>query len=84
MVSIVNELYSDSADEYLEVTLTHSSGVAITLGSNGSAVMDTPDCVSYFLMTDLTFNEQMTLWVQLAGGNVESIKKLDWQSSDDD
>ena len=80
MVEIVKELHTGTDHRFGEVTLTHDSGVAISLYSNGSAVMDTPDAENYCLLESLSQNDQLMLWVQLAAGNVASLNKLDWKA----
>ena len=80
MVEIVKELHAETGNRFGEVTLTHDSGVSISLYSNGSAVMDTPDAENYSLLDDLSQDDQLMLWVQLAAGNVASLNKLDWKA----
>jgi hypothetical protein len=79
MVRMVKALYRQPPDTFAEVTLTHACGVAITLHPNGSAVMDEADTDTYDVLTDLTMDEQLMLWLQLALGNVSSLRKLEWR-----
>jgi len=79
MVFVVQQMYRANEEDFVEVTLTHASGVAVSLYPNGTAVLDTPDSNTYSILEDLTMNEQLMLWVQLAAGNIDSLNKLDWQ-----
>jgi hypothetical protein len=79
MVKLVQALYREPPDALAEVTLTHASGVAITLYPNGTAVMDEADSETYSVLGDLTIEEQLMLWLQLASGNLRSLRKLEWQ-----
>jgi len=79
MVKIVKELYASSSEEFMEATLTHSSGTSISLYRNGSAVLDTPESSNYSLLEDLSMDEQLMLWVQTAAGNLKVLQKLEWK-----
>ncbi len=78
MVRIVNELYAEPPDVFEEVTMTHSSGTSISLYANGTAVLDEPEQTHYALLKDLSRSEQLTLWLQIAAGNLRAIRRLDW------
>jgi hypothetical protein len=79
MVKVAKALYQQPPDTFAEVTLTHASGVAITLYPNGTAVMDEADTATYAVLDDLSIDDQLMLWLQLASGHVQSLRKLEWR-----
>ena len=82
MVRIVDEMYRHPNKVFRDVIMSHNNGYSISLHPNGCAVLDHAGEDSYYTLTDLSREEQLMLWIQLAGNNIASIKKLDWTSDD--
>jgi hypothetical protein len=84
MVEVLDTLYREAQHEDLaDVVLTHRSGHAICLYANGTAVMEKEDDPTLLLMHDLSREEQLTLWIQLAAGRVANLLKMDWEKQVD-
>jgi hypothetical protein len=79
MVRMVHELYSNQKDDFADVVLTHRSGIAISLHANGCAVLEQPHEEEDKMLRDLSRDEQLTLWIQLAAGNLARIQALEWE-----
>lgn len=82
MIEIVDEMYREQTEAFRDVILAHQSGYSISLHPNGCAVLDYAEEEEYYTLTDLTREDQLMLWIQLAGNNIESIRKLGWKNDD--
>jgi hypothetical protein len=82
MIRIVDEMYNEHTEPFRDVILSHQNGYSISLHPNGCAVLDYAQEEQYYTLTDLTREDQLMLWIQLAANNIKSIKKLDWKSDE--
>jgi hypothetical protein len=79
MVAVVDQMYRENEEVFGDVIMTASNGVAIALHPNGSATLELPENSAVRILKNLGKDEQLTLWVQLAGGHSQSIMKLEWE-----
>lgn len=79
MTQIVDEMYAQENEEvFQDVMLTDRSGNSISLFPNGHAIMDLSGSNEELSLSKLDREDQMMLWIQLAAGNLDALKKLDW------
>ncbi|MCG8528288.1 MAG: hypothetical protein MI748_18045 [Opitutales bacterium] len=83
MTQTLSELYNDERKEVFDdVILTHDSGASISLQSNGCAVFETHESETRKILKELSRDDQLALWIQLAAGRLKALEQLEWEIED--